>query len=386
MLLDKLKGDKVIWLVVLLLSLFSMAAVYSSTGTLAYKYQSGNTEYYLIKHSIIILSGLFLMYITSLLPYKIYSRLAQMGLWIVIPMLLLTLLVGANINEAKRWLTLPGINMSFQTSDMAKLVLIMYLARVLSLKQDKIKELKNSFIPIIVSVSAVCGLIALADLSTAFILFSTSILVMIIGRINLLHIVAILLVGGILATSVVMFGSRRETYKSRFEAYMNPEKATEGQSFQMQQAKIAVASGGIFGNGPGNSVQRNFLPHPYSDFIYAIIIEEYGSFFGGFLILVLYLILLYRGVRIATKSPGAFGALLAAGLSFSLVIQAMIHMMVNINLLPVTGIPLPLVSMGGTSIWFTSIAFGIILSVSRNAEELEAKSTLVNQNQSADVS
>ncbi|MFT6849729.1 MAG: cell division protein FtsW [Sphingobacteriales bacterium] len=368
--LSQTKGDRVIWIIVLLLSLVSLLAVYSSTGTLAYKYQSGNTEYYLLKHFGIMVSGLVIMYLTHLVPYKYYSRLSQIMLFIAIPLLFLTLILGTNLNEARRWITLPIINLSFQTSDLAKLALIMFLARMLSKKQDSIKDFMKSFVPIIASVIAVCGLIAPANLSTAAVLFGTSILLMIIGRISFGQISLVLFCGLILLILLVLFGPRRETYKSRIGTFFNKENATAAQLFQSDQAKIAVATGGLIGKGPGNSTQRNYLPHPYSDFIYAIIIEEYGMI-GGFGILGLYLIFLYRCIRIVTKSPGAFGALLAAGLSFALVIQALTNMAVNVNLFPVTGLALPLVSMGGTSIWFTSISLGIILSVSKNVEENE---------------
>lgn len=368
--LSQTKGDRVIWIIVLLLSLVSLLAVYSSTGTLAYKYQSGNTEFYLLKHFGIMVSGLVIMYLTHLVPYKYYSRLSQILLFIAIPLLFLTLFLGTNLNEARRWITLPIINLSFQTSDLAKLALIMFLARMLSKKQDTIKDFVKSFLPIIGSVVAVCGLIAPANLSTAAVLFGTSILLMIIGRISFGQISLVLFCGLILLILLVLFGPRRETYKSRIGTFFNKENATAAQLFQSDQAKIAVATGGLIGKGPGNSTQRNYLPHPYSDFIYAIIIEEYGLI-GGFGILGLYMIFLFRCIRIVTKSPGAFGALLAAGLSFALVIQALTNMAVNVNLFPVTGLALPLVSMGGTSIWFTSISLGIILSVSKNVEENE---------------
>lgn len=368
--LKKTRGDIWIWLVVLLLSMFSVLAVYSSTGTLAFKYQSGNTEYYLFKHLMLMIAGLILMYVAHLLNYRYYSRIAQIALYLSIPLLVYTLFFGSNINEAKRWLTLPIINQSFQTSDLAKLALIMFLARELSRRQENIKDFWRSFLPIIGSVIVICGLIAPANLSTALMLFGTSVLLLIIGRISIKHIALVVFAGTILITTVVYFGPRRDTYKSRIEAFMDSDKAGSDKTFQSDQAKIAVASGGIIGKGPGNSTQRNFLPHPYSDFIFAIIIEEYGLI-GGVFIIILYLSFLFRAVKIVTRAPKAFGALLAAGLSFSLVIQAFANMAVAVNLLPVTGVPLPLVSMGGTSILFTSVAFGIILSVSRDIEEAE---------------
>lgn len=371
-LLDRLKGDKYIWLIVGALSIFSVLAVYSSTGTLAYKYHAGNTEYYLLKHFFIILAGLGIMYLAHLVDYAYYSRVAQVLLFISVPMLFFTLVFGTNINDANRWITLPIINLSFQTSDLAKLALIMYTARILSRKQDNIKDFKTAFVPIMIPVLLVCGLIMPADLSTAVVLFGSCVLLMFIGRINMTYIFSMM------GSAVVVLGifililmslpedsrGRLGTWQSRIESFFDGDH----EPYQVQQAKIAIAKGGIVRIAPGQSLQRNFLPHPYSDFIFAIIIEEYGLL-GGALMVFLYLALLYRTVLIVAKSPKAFGALLAFGLSMSLVIQAMINMAVTVNLLPVTGLPLPLVSMGGTSLIFTGLAIGIILSVSRNIDE-----------------
>lgn len=347
-----------------------MLAVYSSTGTLAYRFQEGNTSYYIFKHMSMIIAGLGLMYVAHLVNYRYYSRAAQLLLFISIPLLIFTLFFGSEINQASRWVKLPGTSLTFQTSDIAKLALVMFLARELSKRQEKIKNFKEAFLPIIASVLAICGLIAPANLSTALLVFGTSVLLLLIGRISAKQIAIVCLAGSVLVSTVVFFGPRRETYKSRVTAFLHPEKADPDKKFQTDQAKIAIATGGIFGKGPGNSTQRNFLPSPFADFIFAIIIEEYGLFGAGFLIM-LYLVLLYRCIRIVTLSPKAFGALLAAGLSFSLVIQAFANMAVAVNLFPVTGVALPLVSMGGTSILFNSIAFGIILSVSRDIEELK---------------
>ena len=369
-LLQHTKGDKWIWLIIFALTLFSMLAVYSSTGTLAYRFQEGNTSYYIFKHMSMIIAGLGLMYVAHLVNYRYYSRAAQLLLFISIPLLIFTLFFGSEINQASRWVKLPGTSLTFQTSDIAKLALVMFLARELSKRQEKIKNFKEAFLPIIPSVLVICGLIAPANLSTALLVFGTSVLLLLIGRISAKQIAIVCLAGSVLVSTVVFFGPRRETYKSRVTAFLHPEKADPDKKFQTDQAKIAIATGGIFGKGPGNSTQRNFLPSPFADFIFAIIIEEYGLFGAGFLIM-LYLVLLYRCIRIVTLSPKAFGALLAAGLSFSLVIQAFANMAVAVNLFPVTGVALPLVSMGGTSILFNSIAFGIILSVSRDIEELK---------------
>ncbi|REJ85017.1 MAG: cell division protein FtsW [Bacteroidetes bacterium] len=369
--LDKyFKGDRTIWVIVFLLSILSLLAVYSSTGTLAYKYQSGNTEYYLFKHLVILFFGLVLMYAAHKVKYIYYSRLSAIALIITIPLLLITLLGGTSLNEANRWLTLPVINITFQTSDFAKLALIMFVARMLSKKQDEIKSFKSAFLPIILPILLVCALILPANFSTAGILFISCCFLMFIGRINMKFIMALLglaIVGFVLFVLVAKAigkTGRIDTWSARIERFVN---SSEEDNYQAEQAKIAIASGGILGKFPGNSIQRNYLPHPYSDFIYAIIIEEYGLI-GGIGIIVLYLVLFVRVIRFLHHSPMAFGTLLAVGCAFSLVFQAMINMAVAVNLFPVTGQPLPMLSMGGTSIWFTSISIGIILSVSRQVE------------------
>jgi len=369
--LSKIKGDKVIWLVVIILSVFSILAVYSSTGSLAYKYQGGNTEYYMMKHLFILLFGFLLMYLAHLVKYTYFSRIFQIALYIAVPLLVLTLFVGLNLNEAKRVLPLP-FGFTFQTSDLAKLTLIMYLARMLTKRQDKIKNFKSAFIPIMIPILIVCFLILPANFSTAAILFTTSLVLLFIGRINLKHIFSMIGIGIVVLLIMVMVAKsypdllpRVGTWISRVENFKSGDSED---NYQVEQAKIAIASGGIIGKMPGNSEQRYFLPHPYSDFIYAFIIEEYGLI-GGVLLVLLYLILLFRAVKIVTKAPNNFGAFLTIGVAFSLVFQAMINMGVAVNLLPVTGQPLPLVSMGGTSIWFTSISIGIILSVSKEIEK-----------------
>ena len=379
--LSKIKGDKIIWLIVVILSVFSLLAVYSSTGTLAYKYQGGNTEYYMIKHFIILVFGFALMYLAHLVKYTYFSRIFQIALWVAIPLLLLTLFVGLNLNEARRVLPLP-FGLSFQTSDLAKLTLIMYLARMLTKRQDNIKDFKSAFLPIIIPVLIICFLILPANFSTAAILFTTSLVLMFIGRVSLKHILSMVGIGVLIMVIMILIAKsypdllpRVDTWVTRIETFKDGDSE---ENYQVEQSKIAIANGGIIGVMPGNSEQRNFLPHPYSDFIFAIIIEEYGLI-GGILIVLLYLILLFRAVKIVTKCPQNFGAFLTIGVAFSLVFQAMINMAVAVNLLPVTGQTLPFISMGGTSIWFTSISIGIILSVSKeiennpqNVEQLQA--------------
>ncbi len=372
--LRNIKGDRVIWIVVILLSVFSLLAVYSSTGTLAYKYHAGNTEYYLFKHFLILLFGIVLMFVTHKIKYIYYSRIAQIAFYISIPLLVLTLIVGMSLNEAPRWLPLP-FNLSFQTSDLAKLALIMYLARLLTIKQDEIKDLKSAFVPLLLPVLIVCGLILPSNFSTAAILFIVCLVMMFIGLVNTKYLFYFLAIGIVVLTIFVLIlynlptenQGRLWTWKNRVENFIG---VGEQDNYQIEQSKIAIASGGLIGKLPGNSTQRNFLPHPYSDFIFAIIVEEYGLAGGSFIVL-LYLILFFRAIRITTQIKSKFGAFLAFGMSFSIVFQALINMGVAVNIVPVTGQPLPFISMGGTSIWFFSISIGIILSVSREVGKNE---------------
>jgi len=372
--LKNIKGDKVIWVIVLFLCIFSLLAVYSSTGTLAYRKQGGNTEYYVIKHFIILFLGFILMFLTHRVKYTYFSRISQVGLVLSLPLLALTFVSGTNMNDASRWLTVPIVNLTFQSSDIAKLFLIMYLARVLSKKQEQIKNFKSGFLPVIVPAIVVCAFILPANFSTAAILFVTCLVLMFIGRINLKYIFSLIGLGAVAIIMIFTIGKaapdlfpRDLTWINRVDHFLHKDKTDPDANYQVEQAKIAIVSGGIFGKSPGKSTQRNFLPHPYSDFIFAIIIEEYGIVGGAFVVL-LYCILFFRVVKITTKCQGNFGAFLAIGTGFSLVFQAMINMAVAVHLFPVTGQPLPLISMGGTSIWFTSISIGIILSVSWKIE------------------
>jgi cell division protein FtsW len=367
-----IQGDRVIWVVVVILSIFSLLAVYSSTRTLAFNQGEGG-GYYLVRHLGIFLFGLSLMYIAHLVRYPNYAGLSRFAILIAIPLLLLTLFKGASINEAKRWVIIPVINLSFQTSDFAKLALTMFLARTITLSQDKIQSWKSGFLPLLIPILLVCLLILPSNFSTAAILFASSMVLLFVGRARVRHILLLAVIGAVMLTLFVGVVSllpedrqmRLGTWSERIARYSSGEM---DEVYQLRQSKIAIASGGIIGKMPGNSIQRNYLPNPFSDFIYAIIIEEYGLA-GGVIILFLYLILLFRSIRISVRSPGTFGALLAVGLGFSLVFQAMINMAVATGLLPVTGQPLPLVSMGGTSIWFTSISIGIMLSISRETED-----------------
>ncbi len=308
--------------------------------------------------------GLAAMWFAHKIDYRYYSKISRFALWISVPLLIYTFTNGTTINDAARWITLPIINTSFQPSDFASLALIINLASMLSKKQQNIEDFKESLIPVLIWCGVICGLIALTNLSTAMLLFATCMLVMFIGRVPVKYLAMLVLVGLLAGAVALKFGVRGETAKNRILSFVNGTELP----FQAKHGRIAVATGGIFGKGPGNSEQRNILPHPYSDFVYAIVIEEYGMIGGG-IVLILYLILLHRGMNAAYNSERAFGGLLSAGLSFDLVCQAMVNMGVVVGLGPITGQPLPLISMGGTAMVFTGLSVGIILSVSRGEQD-----------------
>ena len=356
---ENLQGDPVIWTVAITLSLLSILVVYSATGTLAYK-RMVNPEQYLLKHTMLVFLGLAAMYGAHKIDYRYYSRLSKLALWVSVPLLIFTFTNGVSLNDASRWIELPFLDASFQPSDLASLALISSLAGMLAKRQQSIEDFKESFIPILIWCGVICGLIALTNISSAILLFLTCMLIMFIGRVPLKYLSMLVFIGLLAGTVAFKYGVRGETAKNRVTNFIEGKELP----FQAKHARIAVASGGITGKGPGQSQQRNILPHPYSDFVYAIIIEEYGLI-GGFGVVVLYLTLLGRGMRISYYSERAFGGLLAAGLSFALVLQAMVNMGVVVGLGPITGLPLPMISMGGTSLLFTGLALGILQSVAR---------------------
>lgn len=356
---NNLKGDPIIWFIVFVLSVFSILVVYSATGSLAYKMMGGNTEYYLIKHTILVALSLGAIWIAHKIDFRYYSKISRLLLWISVPLLLFTWLFGTNINEASRWITIPIINQAFQPSDLAKLALIVTLASMLSKRQHAIDDFQKAIIPMLFWIGLICGLIALTNISSAILLFLTCMLVLFIGRVPVKYLMMLVVIGAMFGSVSFFIGQRGGTAMNRIEDFVKQETP-----FQAKQAYVAIASGGFFGKGPGQSDQRNFLPHPYSDFIYAIIVEEYGMF-GGAIILFMYLALLYRGMKAAESNDRAYGGLLSAGLSFAIVIQAIVNMGVAVGLGPVTGLTLPFISMGGTSQLFAGLTLGIILSVSR---------------------
>lgn len=371
------KGDPVIWGIIVVLSIASLLAVYSATGTLAYKYQGGNTSYYMFKQLISIGFGYLLILFILNLPSRVFSKFAIIGLYGSIILLGVTLMSGVNLNMASRWLTIPLVGLTFQPSEIAKLALIIFTARVLAQDQIDGEPASASFRPIIFHALIVVALIFRENLSTALLLMSVITAMMFIGRVPFKYLagtglVVIILVAGVLfLSSKVDFLPRAKTWATRVENYFSPSESDKSSTYQADQAKIAIASGGIFGKGPGNSVQRNFIPHPYSDFIYAIIAEEFGLT-GAVIILLCYLFLLGRVGVLVRASNRTFPAFLALGLGLMMVSQAFVNMGVAVGVFPVTGQPLPMVSMGTTSVLFTCVAFGAILSVSRqNMEDKE---------------
>ncbi len=371
-----LQGDRAIWGVIVLLSFFSILAVYSSTGTLAYKKMGGNTTYYLVRHGVILGAAIFIIYLVHLIPYRYYFQLSRLFLGISVVLLVFTLISGVRMNEASRWLTLPGLGFTIQTSDLAKMSLVMYLSRMLSLKQNETGNVKDILLSMGIPLYLVVMLIAPANLSTALILFVVSLVLMFVARIKmkvLLSLVGLGIAGGALILLVALATGQKGrilTWQNRIENYISGDENDED-NYQVEQARIAVATGGLFGKKPGKSTQRNFLPHPYSDFIYAIIIEEYGLLFGAIPIMLAYLILLYRAGVIVKRSKRTFPAFLTVGMTLLIVTQAFVNMGVSVTLFPVTGQTLPLVSMGGSSMLFTAFELGIILNVSRTLEQQE---------------
>ena len=354
-----LKGDPVIWAVVLFLSLFSILVVYSTTGSLAYRRLGGNTEYYLIKHTILTFISISVMWLMHRIDYQYYHFLSKIALWCSLPLLLLTLRFGVHVNEATRWIVVPFIEQSFQPSDFAKLALFIHIAGVLAKYQRHSRERKAAMLPILFWTCIICSLVAISDLSQSLLIVFTVFLMMFIGRVSFRYLLMLTVIVFFSSMAALFAGERKTTAINRIRNFVE-----EGPSYQMQQSYIAIMGGGWMGKGPGKSDQRHLLPHSYSDFIYAIILEEYG-YVGGLAVLFAYILLLYRGSQVLMGTQRAFGGLLSVSLCIAVVTQALINMCVSVGLLPVTGLPLPMVSMGGTSQLFMGVSMGIVLSVSR---------------------
>ncbi len=364
------KGDRVIWALVAVFMIYSLLAVYSSSAGLAFTKYGGNTTYFLRSQFIMLLLSLVIIVVVHYLPYRIYSSLAGLFLLLSAGLLILTFFIGSRVNEATRWIEIPGTGFRLQTSDVAKVALVLYLARSLAKYQNELTNFRVVSKYLMLPVALICGLIMPENLSTAVMVFGISIIILFLGRVPMKFILAyigIALAGVILFAmllSVVSKENRVEVWKHRIENFFSGESDPDG-DYQANQAKIAISTGGLFGKAPGKSTQRNMLPQSNSDFIFAIIIEEYGLLFGAIPLIMLYMILLFRGIVIARKCETAFPAFLVLGLIVMIVVQAMINMMVAVGLFPVTGQTLPMVSWGRTSVLMMSFSIGAILSVSR---------------------
>ena len=375
-LLQLFKGDRVIWVLLVFLTVYSGVAVASSVSSLVYR-DGGDVTIHIIRHIIFLGVGWICVYLIHLIPFKWYSVLATVMLVAAVALLIYTLAKGMVLNDAARWVKIPGTSVSFQTSDFAKVALIIFVARFLSRNQTEIQDFKKGFIPVLAVIIIVCGLILPENFSTAFILFSTCLVLLYIGRVKVKYLLGLVGSGVLIVVVVLLIGkltgasTRAETWQNRIEHFVSDDDSGE-EKFQSTKAKIAVANGGMFGKFAGHSTQKRSLPQAYSDFIFAIIIEEYGFVFGALPLVLIYLMLLYRAGVIVKKCDRTFPAFLVIGLTIGLVIQAMVNMGVSTGLVPVTGQPLPWVSRGGTSILFTAMSLGIILGISRNLE-MEAK-------------
>jgi len=372
---ENYQGDRVLWMVTGLLLMASVIAVYSAIATLAYK-ADGNSGKFLFKHLLMIGLGFVAMFYIHRVNFRYFSKLSTYLFYISIGLLGLTLLLGVNLNSASRWLKIPFLDVTFQTSDFAKMALVLYVARLLNQNRTILHNFKEGVWPILWPILLICALILPANFSTSALLFGVCFLMMFIGGVpvkHLLRIVAVMIAGVVLLLTVgKSFPEvlpRAGTWVKRLENFINP--SAEG-NYQVQFAEVAIHEGGLLPKGPGTSVSRNVMPHPYNDMIFAFIIEEYGSLLGGIGLLMLYLIMGFRAVRNGVRCPKRFGGLVSIGLGILLLVQALTNMAVSVNLFPTTGQPLPLVSMGGTTTVFNLMIVGILISVSRILTNPEA--------------
>lgn len=373
---NNFKGDRVLWALVALFMFYSLLAVYSSSAGIAFYRFGGNTTYFLRTQFIMLALGLVIIIVTHRLSSSIYNSLAGLFLVGSVILLVLTLFIGVRINEATRWIEIPGTGFRLQSSDVAKAALIIYLASALARYQHDLKDFMLVSKYIMLPVAVVCSLIVTENLSTAVMIFGISILLLFVGRVPVRFLLSytamalVALIFFVLVISVVWpHNNRVEVWKNRVEQYFSKEENPSDDDYQIVQAKIAIATGGLFGKAPGKSTQRNLLPQSNSDFIFAIIIEEYGLIFGAIPIVLAYVVLLFRGIAIARKCDTAFPALLVLGLTLMIVMQAMINMLVATGLLPVTGQTLPMISWGRTSVLVMSFSIGAIIGVSREVNE-----------------
>ncbi len=373
--LQNIKGDRTLWVIAIFLALFSLLPVYSASSNIAFLYGSGNTFSMLARHGLHLMLGILLMYAAHNISYKHFGPFSVVLLPVVVLLLIYTLLQGHEVANAARWIRIPFLGWTFQTSAFASIVLMIYIARFLAKAPiEKINSFKQSFLPLLLPIFLVCGLILPANLSTAALVFCVAMLLLFIGGYPLKNLGIIAGGGMVLLTLFILLvmafpniSNRVETWKSRIE---NFSEGNPDENYQVTKAKMAIAEGQLLGKGPGKSIQKNFLPQSNSDFIYAVIVEEFGLF-GGVLVVFFYALFLIRVLMIATKAQSKFGMLVAAGTGLTILIQAFVNLGVAVNILPVTGQTLPLISAGGSSIWMTCIAIGIILSVSRGKIEEE---------------
>lgn len=371
--LQHLEGDKAIWAVVALLALFSFLPVYSASSNLVYVVGNGTTIGHLLKHGMLLILGFGIIYGMHKIPAHYYKGLSIIALPVVILLLIYTLAQGTTIEgaNASRWIRLPFVGITFQTSNLAAVVLMVYVARYLSKIRDRKISFKESILPLWLPVSVVLLLILPANFSTAAILFVMVLTLCFLGGYPLKYLTGIVASGiAVLALFILIAKAIPDVFPNRVDTWMNRvEHFWDGKDgvgdYQIEKAKIAIASGGVMGNGAGKSVMKHFLPQSSSDFIYAIIIEEYGLL-GGFSLMFLYLLLLFRIVVVANANTSVFGKLVVMGVGLPIIFQALINMGVAVELFPVTGQTLPLISSGGTSIWMTCMAIGVVLSSSRN--------------------
>lgn len=366
-----IKGDKAIWAVVALLALFSFLPVYSASSNLVYVVGNGTTMGHLVKHGMLLLMGFGIIFTVHRIPTHFFKGLSIIAMPIVLLLLVYTLAQGTTIEgaNASRWIQLPFVGISFQTSTLAAVVLMIYVARYLSKMREQKIVFKQSILPLWLPVFLVVSLILPANFSTAAIIFFMVMVLCFLGGYPLKYLLSMVGVGllglvlfVLLAKAVPdLIPNRVDTWISRIENFRDP--ADTEADYQIEKAKIAIATGGVIGNGAGKSVMKNFLPQSSSDFIYAIIVEEYGLV-GGLALMFFYMLLLFRIVVVANGNETVFGKLLVMGVGLPIVFQALINMAVAVELFPVTGQTLPLISSGGTSIWMTCLAIGIILSAS----------------------
>ncbi|MCU0366741.1 MAG: FtsW/RodA/SpoVE family cell cycle protein [Bacteroidales bacterium] len=375
------KGDRYMWGLIALFMLVSLLSVYSSSVGVAYSSHHGNTFYFLRTQFIMLILGLIIIVVTHWIPYIKYMQFATIGLVVAVILLGVTLVAGVSINEASRWLEIPIIGLRIQTSDLAKVALVIYLARGLTVYQHELNNFRLVTIRLVAPIALVCLLIMSENLSTALMIFMISMIILFIGRVPFKFLMAYAgmgLVAVLLFATMLMVlkkdDNRVQVWKNRIETYFSGEGNSDA-DYQSNQAKIAISTGKLFGKLPGGSTQRNLLPQSNSDFIFAIIVEEYGLF-GAIIVILSYLALMFRGIQIARKCDYAFPAIMVLGLTVMIVFQAFLNMLVAVGLFPVTGQTLPMISWGRTSVMVISFSLGAILSVSRVMNAREAREQL----------